>query len=59
MNSALTAGSSFAGAVLLGCLAGLWAGRATGQPLWVVAGLFAGVGVGGYLAIRALLQAGK
>jgi hypothetical protein len=59
MKAALTAGGTFAGAVALGVVAGLLLSRTTAQPLWVIAGLFAGVVIGGYLAARALLQAGK
>ncbi|MDE2482239.1 MAG: AtpZ/AtpI family protein [bacterium] len=59
MRAALTAGSTFAAAVLLGFGAGLWLSRTTGQPLWAIGGLFAGVLSGGFIAMRALFQAGK
>ncbi|MBV8363029.1 MAG: hypothetical protein JO193_00530 [Candidatus Eremiobacteraeota bacterium] len=38
-------------------LVGIWAGNRTGQPLWVVVGLFSGMAVGGYGAIRLLFRA--
>ena len=59
MRTALTAGSTFAVTVLLGFGAGLWVAHRTGAPLWTIGGLFAGVLVGGAMAARSLLQAGK
>ena len=59
MKAALTAGGTFAVTVLLGFFAGLAIGKSMEQGLWAVAGLFAGVLLGGFFAIRALLQAGK
>ncbi|HTU71825.1 MAG TPA: hypothetical protein VMF11_16095 [Candidatus Baltobacteraceae bacterium] len=59
MRSALTAGSTFAAAVLLGFGGGLALAHRTGIALWAIAGLFVGVAVGGAVAMRALLQAGK
>ena len=59
MRAALTAGSTFAVTVLLGFGGGLLVARTTGQSLWVLAGLFAGVFIGGFMAVRALLEAGK
>jgi hypothetical protein len=32
--------------------AGLWAQHATGASIWVLAGLFGGIAVGGFLAFR-------
>lgn len=52
----LAAGGTFAAASLMGLLAGVWIGRATGQQLWVVGGLFAGLALGGYSALRLLLR---
>jgi Putative F0F1-ATPase subunit Ca2+/Mg2+ transporter len=59
VKSALTAGSTFAVTVLAGFAGGLVLAHRTGAPLWAVAGLFAGVLVGGLVAARTLLQAGK
>jgi hypothetical protein len=59
MRAALTAGSTFAVTVLLGFWGGLALAHRTGAPLWVVGGLFAGVILGGTIAARSLLQAGK
>jgi hypothetical protein len=59
VRAALSAGSTFAVTVLLGFGGGLLLARATGQSLWVIAGLFAGVFLGGFMAVRALLEAGK
>ena len=52
----LAAGGTFAAATLAGLFAGFWIGRATGQPLWVIGGLAAGLGLGGYSAYRMLLR---
>ncbi len=46
------AGASFAGAVLLGLVAGIWLAGRTGQQLWVLGGLLVGIIVGGYGAYR-------
>jgi Putative F0F1-ATPase subunit Ca2+/Mg2+ transporter len=59
VKSALTAGSTFAVTVLIGFWGGLALAHRTGAPLWTIAGLFAGVLVGGAIAARSLLQAGK
>lgn len=59
MRSALTAGSTFAILVLLGFWGGLTLAHRTGAPLWTIGGLFAGVLLGGAIAARSLLQAGK
>lgn len=48
----LGAGASFASTVVIGLLAGIWVSRATGEQLWVLAGLFAGLVIGGYAAYR-------
>jgi len=52
----VAAGGTFAGAVLLGLLVGVWLSNRTGQPLWVLAGIFIGMAVGGYSAVRLLLR---
>jgi len=57
MNSlapVIAAGATFATATLLGVVAGAWLGRTTGQPLWVLGGLAAGLGLGAYSAARLL-----
>jgi ethanolamine transporter EutH len=59
MKSALAAGSTFAVTVLAGFAGGLALAHRTGASLWVIAGLFLGVFLGGAIAARALLQAGK
>lgn len=59
MNSALpvvTAGATFAVTTLLGLVAGAWVARATGQGLWVLAGIFGGLALGVYCAYRLLLR---
>jgi hypothetical protein len=50
------AGVTFAGTVLVGLLAGILVGERTGQPLWVVGGLFAGLAIGAYGAILLILR---
>ncbi len=52
----VTAGSQLLGGVLFGFVAGLWAGNALHQPWLPVAGLFAGVLLGGFAAFRLLLR---
>jgi hypothetical protein len=52
----LAAGGTFAAATLMGLLAGVWIGRATGQPLWAIGGFVAGLLLGGYSAFRLLLR---
>ncbi|HTX57211.1 MAG TPA: hypothetical protein VMD47_08915 [Candidatus Acidoferrales bacterium] len=59
MKAALTAGSTFAAAVLLGFAGGLAMAHRTGSVLWVIGGFFAGVMAGALVAGRSLLQAGK
>jgi hypothetical protein len=56
MKVVVAAGSTFAAAVLICFGLGILAGRATGQPLWALAGLFAGMALGGYGAVRLLLR---
>jgi len=50
------AGASFAITVLAGLLAGIWLAGRTGQQIWVLGGLFLGLGVGGYAAVRLILR---
>ena len=58
MNAAaiIGAGVSFAGTVLVGLLLGIWLAGRTGQQLWVLGGLFGGLALGGYAAIRLILR---
>jgi hypothetical protein len=56
MLPVLAAGGTFTVAALAGLLVGIWLGRTTGQPLWVIGGLLAGIAVGGYSAFRLLLR---
>ena len=50
----MAAGGTFAALALVGLLAGiLWSER-SGQSLWVVAGLFGGLLLGGSAALRLL-----
>lgn len=53
----VTAGSAFAGTVLLGLLAGILIAQRTGSQLWVFGGLMAGLALGGYSAARLLMRA--
>ncbi len=55
----MIAGSTFAGGVALGVIGGFWLAGRTGQGLWAVVGLFAGLALGGGLAIRLLLAGAK
>jgi hypothetical protein len=50
------AGATFAGTALAGLLVGILLGSRTGQPLWVVGGVFAGLGIGAYGAILLILR---
>lgn len=50
----LAAGGTFAVTTLCGLAAGVLAARATGQELWVLAGLAGGVALGAYGAYRLL-----
>lgn len=50
-----TAGGTFAGAALLGLIGGIWLGARTGQQLWVLGGLFAGLALGAFAAVRMLM----
>jgi len=52
----VAAGGTFAGSALLGLLLGIWLGGRTNQPLWVLAGIFAGIVLGGWSAFRMLVQ---
>ena len=50
----LGAGGTFAISALLGLGAGLLIAARTGQQMWVLAGLFAGLAVGGFSAFALL-----
>ncbi len=50
----LAAGGTFAVTAIVGLVAGIWIGGTTHQPLWALAGLFAGLAIGGYGAFRLL-----
>ncbi len=52
----LVAGGTFAGCALLGIVVGVAIAGRTGSQLWVLAGLAAGIGIGGYAAVRALMR---
>ena len=52
----LAAGGTFAVVTLAGLLAGIWLGARTRAPVFVAAGLFAGLMVGGYSAYRLMLR---
>lgn len=52
----LAAGGTFAAAALGGLAAGIWISRAAGNGLWAAVGLFAGMALGGYSAVRLLFR---
>ncbi|GAC1391330.1 MAG: hypothetical protein NVSMB31_08740 [Vulcanimicrobiaceae bacterium] len=52
----IAAGGTFAGATLLGLLAGIWLAGHTGAQLWVLGGLFLGLGIGAFGAFRMLMS---
>lgn len=52
----VAAGGTFAMTTLAGLAAGIWVGSRTGQGLWVLAGLFGGLGAGAYAAYRLLMR---
>lgn len=52
----LAAGGTFALTALAGLTGGVWISRSTGSGFWVAAGLFAGMALGGYAAMRLLLR---
>lgn len=52
----LAAGGTFAGAALAGLLLGILIAGRTGQTLWVPAGIFLGLALGGYSAARMLMS---
>ena len=51
----LAAGGTFAGATIVGLLLGIFVAGRTGQQLWVLAGIFLGLALGGYSAVRMLM----
>lgn len=52
----LAAGGTFAVTVLVGLVVGIWISDRTHQPLWVLGGLFGGLALGGYSAVRLLMR---
>jgi hypothetical protein len=52
----LGAGGLFTVTVLIALWAGIAAARGTGQQLWVLGGLFGGMALGGFAAVRLLLR---
>jgi hypothetical protein len=50
------AGATFAGTVLAGLLAGIWLAGRTGAQGWVLGGLFGGLALGGYAAVRLVMR---
>jgi hypothetical protein len=52
----IAAGSAFAGAGIAGLLIGIWFDHVRHTEYLAVAGLFAGVVLGGYAAFRLLVQ---
>ena len=54
LGPVLASGSTFVACTLAGLLAGIWVSSRSGQSLWVPAGLFGGLALGGYAAFRLL-----
>ena len=52
----LGAGGAFAGATVIGLLAGVWLAERLKMPVAAAAGLFVGLALGGYSAYRLLLR---
>jgi hypothetical protein len=52
----LTAGAAFAFTTLAGLALGIVIARATNQPMWVFGCFMAGMGIGGYSAVRLLVR---
>jgi len=52
----IAAGGTFTGASLAGLLVGVAVSARTGNQLWAVAGLFLGLAVGAYGAVRLLMR---
>ena len=52
----IAAGGSFAVTTIVGLVIGVWLAGRTGQQLWVLGGLFAGLALGGYSAVRLLMR---
>jgi len=52
----LGAGGTFAGCAIAGFAIGIWADQHTGSRYYTLIGLFAGMGIGGYGAVRLLLR---
>lgn len=51
----LAAGGTFAGATIIGLLLGIFIAGRTGQQLWVLGGIFLGLALGGFSAVRMLM----
>jgi hypothetical protein len=49
---AIAAGVTFSGTALVCTFVGIVISQRTGQPLWVIGGLIAGIALGGYGAFR-------
>ncbi len=52
----LAAGGTFAVTALAGLFAGVWLGERFRAPVFVAAGLFLGLALGGYSAYRLMLR---
>jgi hypothetical protein len=52
----LVAGGTSAGAIALGLIGGILVSNRTHQPAWVLAGLGLGVGLSGFVLVRALMR---
>lgn len=51
----VAAGGTFAGSTLAGLVLGAWLAGRTGHSGWVIGGIFAGLALGGYAAVRLAL----
>jgi hypothetical protein len=50
------AGGTFAGAAVIGLFLGVLVAQRRNEPLWAVAGLIVGSGIGAYCALRLLVN---
>jgi CHASE2 domain-containing sensor protein len=53
----LAAGGTFAAATVVGLVVGIVVAERRDQPLWALAGLMLGAGIGAYSALRLVLKA--
>lgn len=53
----LAAGGTFAAATVIGLVVGIVVAQQRDQPLWALAGLMLGAGIGGYSALRLVFKA--